>query len=342
MKQLLQLPVVILTLAAAGLAHDGTQTADKGPFRRQQLTANTAVLYGRGGNIGFIVTKDGVIVIDDQFADIAPSIVTEIKSVTDQPVKFLINTHHHGDHTGGNATFLKIAYILAHENVRTNMLHQPEQTIANLTAAIEREEKAAADLKQTDPSKAAESEKRIQTMRDQLDKAKAIKPEDIPAPNITFQKEVRLYIGNEEVQVFHVKRGHTNGDSIVYFPGQKVVHMGDLFFNNVIPFIDRPGGGDTGEWIQTLDAALARVDPQAKFIPGHGEVTDAAGLRAFRQYLVDLRAAVADALEKNPDLAKDAAMKQIKLDQYKSFSGYDQRFALNVGVVYDEMKAAKK
>lgn len=342
MKRLLLLPLLMLALAAAGLGHDGQQTADKGPFRRQQLTPNTYILYGRGGNIGFIVTKDGAIVIDDQFEDVAPSIVTEIKSVTAQPVKFLINTHHHGDHTGGNATFLKIAYIIAHENVRKNMLHQPGQTIANLTAAIAREEKGLPQLEQTDAAKAEESKKRIQAMRDQIEKAKALKLEDIPAPNITFQKEVRLYIGGEEVQVFHVKRGHTDGDSIIYFPNQKVAHMGDLCFNQVIPFIDRPGGADTREWIETLDAVLSRVDPQSQFIPGHGEVTDAAGLRAYRQYLSDLRAAVAGALQRNPALTRDDALKQINLDQYRSFGGYDQRFASNVGVVYDEMKAVHK
>lgn len=341
MKRLFLSALFTFALAAAGFGHDGQQTADKGPFTREQLTSNTYVLYGRGGNIGFVVTKDGTIVIDDQFAPVAPGILAEIKSVTDQPVKFLINTHHHGDHTGGNATFLKIAYIIAHENVRKHMLEAPAEAMKSLPVQIATAEKQISEAEKTNPSGVEQLKRNLDTLKTNLAAAVAAKAEEIPAPNITFRSEIHLYIGGEETRVFHIKRGHTDGDSVIYFPNQKVVHMGDLYFNETIPVIDRAHGADTGEWIETIDGVLSAAGDNNKFIPGHGQTSDVAGLRRFRQYLFDLRTAVASALKQNPALTREDAVKQIKLDQYSSFNGYSQRFGGNVGVVYDEMRAAK-
>jgi cyclase len=339
MKRMIPVAVASFVVAACALvyAHDPA-VQDKGPFTLKKLAEDTYVLYGRGGNIGFAVTDDGVVVIDDQFADLAPGIAEQIKSVTPRAVRFLINTHHHGDHTGGNAFFIKMTTIVAHDNVRKHMLAAPQETMANAPGQIENLESRIAKLEKDDPQS-----KDLPGLRTQLENAKkslesarAMKLSDIPAPNLTFDREIRMYLGGREVQVFHVKRGHTDGDSIIYFPQTKVVHMGDLFFNKVIPVIDRAHGASTAEWTETIDAVIARVDPASQFIPGHGEVTNVEDLKAFKQYLLDLRAAVKKAIDGG--MSREQAVKEVKLEQYSKYNGYEQRFPVNVGTVYDEMK----
>jgi len=325
-------------VSALAYAHDPAAPQDKGPFTLKKLAEGAYVLYGRGGNIGFAVTDEGVVVIDDQFADLAPGIAEQIKSVSPKPVKFLINTHHHGDHTGGNGYFIKMTTIVAHDNVRKHMLEAPQETIASAPGQIKSLEARIAKLEKDDPQSKdlAGLRTQLDTAKKNLETARSMKISDVPAPNVTFDHEIRMYLSGQEIQVFHVKRGHTDGDSIIYFPQSKVVHMGDLYFNKVIPVIDRPHGASTAEWIETIDAAVARVDPACQFIPGHGEVSGVAELKAFKQYLLDLRAAVKKAIDQG--MNRDQALKEVKLEQYSKLNGYDQRFAGNVGTVYDEMK----
>ncbi len=333
--------LIALTLICAcslTYAHDPAAPQDKGPFTLKKLAEDTYVLYGRGGNIGFAVTDEGVVVIDDQFADLAPGIAEQIRAVTAKPIRFLINTHHHGDHTGGNGFFIKMATIIAHDNVRKHMLEAPQELVASAPAQIQTLEGRIATLEKDDPQSKdlAGLRTQLDTAKKSLESARSMRIADIPAPNITFDHELRMYLGGREVQVFHIKRGHTDGDSIIYFPQSKIVHMGDLFFNKVIPFIDTAHGGSTAEWTETIDAVVARVDPACQFIPGHGEVSTVADLKAFKQYLVDLRSAVKKAIDQG--MTREQAVKEVKLDQYAKFNGYEQRFAGNVGTVYDEMK----
>jgi glyoxylase-like metal-dependent hydrolase (beta-lactamase superfamily II) len=299
------------------------------------------VLYGRGGNIGFAATDEGVVVIDDQFADLAPGIAEQIRSVTPKPVRFLINTHHHGDHTGGNGFFIKMTTIVAHDNVRKHMLEAPQETVANAPRQIGDLESRIAKLEKDDPQSKdlAGLRQQLDAAKKNLESARSMRVSDIPAPNVTFDHEIRMYLSGKEIQVFHIKRGHTDGDSIIYFPQSKVVHMGDLFFNKVIPVIDRAHGASTAEWTETIDAVIARVDPACQFIPGHGEVSGVADLKAFKQYLVDLRAAVKKAIDGG--MTREQAIKEVKIEQYSKYTGYEQRFPVNVGTVYDEMKSGQ-
>lgn len=343
MKKLAPIALVTSVFLICGMAfaHDPAAPQDKGPFTLKKLTDDTYALYGRGGNIGFAVTDEGVVVIDDQFADLAPGIAEQIKSVTAKPIRFLINTHHHGDHTGGNGFFIKMTTIVAHDNVRKHMLEAPQETIAAAPRQIEGLQARLDKLEKDDPQSKdlAGLRQQLDSARKNLESARSMKISDIPTPNITFDHEMRMYLGGREVQVFHLKRGHTDGDSIIYFPQSKVVHMGDLFFNKVIPVIDRAHGASTAEWTETIDAVIARVDPASQFIPGHGEVTNLSDLKAFKQYLLDLRAAVKKVVDQG--MTREQALKQVKLDQYAKYTGYDQRFPGNVGTVYDEMKESK-
>jgi len=331
----------LFLICGPSFAHDPTTPQDKGPFTLKKLADDTYALYGRGGNIGFAVTDEGVVVIDDQFADLAPGIAEQIKSVTPKAVRFLINTHHHGDHTGGNGFFIKMTTIVAHDNVRKHMLSAPQETIANAPRQIEGLESRIAKLEKDDPQSKdlAGLRAQLDTAKKNLESARSMKLSDIPAPHLTFDHEIRMYLGGREIQVFHIKRGHTDGDSIIYFPQSKVVHMGDLFFNKIIPVIDRAHGASTAEWTETIDAVIARVDPACQYIPGHGEVTTVGDLKAFKQYLLDLRAAVKKAIDQGA--TREQAVKDVKLEQYSKYTGYEQRFPGNVGTVYDEMKESK-
>ena len=282
---------VFLLLGGSWLMGHAGQPAKSDTYTLQQLAPDLYLLLGgRGGNVAFRVAERGVLVIDDQFADLAPQIKKNIEQVTDKPIRYLINTHHHGDHTGGNAFFLGYTDIIAHHNVRRNLLE-----LRPRGAAVE----------------------------------------DVAAPTVTFERELRLYLDEKPIEVFHLARGHTNGDSVVYFPSEKVIHMGDLYFNGLHPYIDRGAGASTREWIQFLSQVLQKVAPETQFIPGHGPVSDAEGLKVFRDYLKELRSKVAEAMAagKTRQEAIDSITIEIS-EKWPPPRGKD-----NIGIVYDELKA---
>lgn len=334
--------VFYLLLVAAGtgtaLAHSGIPLPQGDQsFKLEKLTDNTYVLYGRGGNIGFVVTNDGVLMVDDQFQDIAQGIIERIKSVTDKPIRFVVNTHYHGDHTGGNPVFINFSLIIAHHNVRVNM-KQLNVLMPKIYESFKRGvERQLQQVAGKDPKREGELKTQIANLEREIEEARRINVQEVAAPNLTYQRELRLYLGGEEVHVMHFARGHTNGDSVVYFPQQKVVHMGDLFVSKMHPFIDVAGGGNTREWIETLDAVLKSIDPAAKVIPGHGQVSTVSELRRFRQYFVDVREAVAKAIKAGK--SKEQAMAEIKLPQYDDYAAGFRTLASTIEVVYDEMQA---
>jgi len=338
MKKIFSLLAISL-LAVTALAHNGTKRQASDIFKLQKLTDNIYVLYGRGGNVGFIVNEDGVLVIDDQFLDIAQGIVDQIKSVTPKPIKYLINTHHHGDHTGGNGLFIKFAQVIGHHNVRKNMLIQHEDIVKNGPQQLKDMEARLTAMQAGDPQRES-LRNQIRNLKNRIESAQKIRVQDVPAPTLTFDKEIHIYLAGEEIQIFHVKRGHTNGDSFIYFPKQKVLHTGDMFVNKRFPFIDLPGGASTREWIESLDAIIERVDPAVSIIPGHGEVGIIADLKTFKEYLIDLRAEVSKAIAAGK--SKDEMAQSIKLEKYKNWANYPQGVIGNARIVYDEMKGANR
>jgi glyoxylase-like metal-dependent hydrolase (beta-lactamase superfamily II) len=273
--------------------------------------------------VGFFVGADAVVVVDSQFRDLAPGIVEKIKSVTDKPIKYLVNTHHHPDHVGGNEVFKQFAVIVAHDNVRKRMLMSPEAILRDYPPMIEDARKSG-------------NEERAKRLQEQIDWAKKVRIEEIPAPFVTFDSELRIHVGGETIHVWHTSPAHTDGDSVVRFEKANVVHMGDLLFNKVIPVIDVRGGGMPKGYLPALDSVLARLDPGVTIIPGHGEITDAAGVKVFRQYIVDLveLAKTARAAGKT----REAFLGDAELPSYKEWSGYPQRFKENAGSAYDEAK----
>jgi glyoxylase-like metal-dependent hydrolase (beta-lactamase superfamily II) len=209
------------------------------------------MLEGAGGNIGLIVGDDATFVVDDQFAPLTPKILAAIKSVTTQPVRFVVNTHWHFDHTGGNENIGKEgALIFAHENVRRRM--STEQFIE----AMNRKEPAA-------PRGAL--------------------------PVVTFTDTISFHLNGDSIVVFHVAPAHTDGDAVIRFTRTNVVHSGDLFVSDRFPFVDRSSGGSIHGIIGAAERMLAVTNAQTKIIPGHGPLSDRARLQAYHDMLVVMR-----------------------------------------------------
>lgn len=204
------------------------------------------LLVGAGGNIGVSAGDDGVVLIDDQFAPLAPKILAAVRALGHGDPEFVINTHFHGDHTGSNPILGESASIIAHENVR----------------------------------------KRLASGRKVA--GKVVEPMAPPGlPVVTFAESVSLHMNGEEIRVDHLPRGHTDGDSVVFFTGSNVVHMGDHFFNGAFPFIDVAGGGDVLQYERNVAAVLEKVGDDTKIIPGHGPLAGRAELVAFHDMLVE-------------------------------------------------------
>ena len=318
--------------APSGFAHDPVQVAGQAAhhdrpedaiFKTTPLRGGVYALAGRGGNVGFVVGPEYAIVVDSQFKDIAPGILRQVAKVTDKPVKFLVNTHHHGDHTGGNDAFKPVSVIVAHENVRRRMLKSPDDAKRELPGRIE-------------AAKAAGQAERVKQLEDALAAAMAVKVEEIAAPIVTFEAGVKLHIGGETLHVVHTPPAHTDGDSFVYFEKANVLHMGDLLFNKWIPYIDTGSGGSAAGYLDALAQAIAYVPADAIVIPGHGEVTDIAGLKAARQYIADLIDAAKAA--KAAGRTKEQFLAEVDLPAYKDYSGYKDRFKTNATAAFDGLK----
>ncbi len=289
-------------------------------FTLKTLRGGVHALYGRGGNVGILVGTEAVLVVDSQYKDMAPGIVEQVRAITDKPIRYLVNTHHHGDHTGGNDTFRPISVIIAHDNVRKRMLASPADILRDFPAALEEAKKAG----QAD---------RVKNLTERIEWAKSVKVEEIPAPVVTSDSELRVHVNGETVQVWHTPPAHTDGDSAVYFEKANVLHMGDLFFNRWIPFMDVKSGGSPGGYLKALDLVIGRVPADVVVIPGHGEVTDLAGLKAARAYVADVveRAKKARAAgQSREDFLKT------EVPEYKEYPGYPDRFRDNLGAAYDE------
>ncbi|GAK44473.1 beta-lactamase domain-containing protein [Tepidicaulis marinus] len=212
-----------------------------------KLTDTLYMLIGQGGNIGVSAGPDGVYLIDDQFAPMTPAILEAVRAISSGPIRLVVNTHWHGDHTGGNENLGKEgALIFAHENVRSRMEKGQEIT------AFERPAPPA--------PKAA-------------------------LPHLTYNDRSAIHLNGEEAQLIHVHGAHTDGDTFIHWPRSNVVHTGDLFFNGFYPVIDAWSGGGIDGVIAALGDVLAKTNEETRFMPGHGALATRTDLIAFREML---------------------------------------------------------
>jgi cyclase len=229
-------------------------------IRPLKITDKVYMLKGSGGNIGLLTGGDGLLMIDDQYAPLSEKIAKAINTIDASPVRFLVNTHIHGDHSGGNENFKKMGVtIVAHDVVRQRMSKETVNTRTNQT----------------------------------------IPPRDKSAwPEITFADRMNFHLNDEDLELYHFTNGHTDGDIIIRFVKANTYHVGDLFNRGSYPYIDPNNGGDVKGYITNLDKILALVDDNAKIIPGHGNLATKADLKTYRDMIVDIHDQVAAAVKK--------------------------------------------
>jgi len=234
------------------------------------LANQVYMLTGQGGNIGIYVGEDHVFMIDDQFARLSDKLKTTISSLTDKPIAFLFNTHMHGDHSGGNAKFNTDAVTLvAQDNVR-------ERIKTNQEAKLAKGEISEAYLSQM-------------------------------LPEVTFSEDITFYDGEETIMAFHVHNAHTDGDAMVYFTKNNVLHMGDTYFSGRYPYIDLKSGGSIQGYIAAHKKALLVINEDTKIIPGHGRPSNAAELKSYVSMLEDIMGLVQSEIDQGKTLEEVTA-----------------------------------
>ncbi len=239
------------------------------PLTMQKVTDGLWVIQSNdSGNVAVMPTSEGVLLVDDKFSQNAQEIVAKVKTVSDKPIKYILNTHQHGDHTGGNEWMMMNtpAEILIHKNARANMVAGKQPGL----------------------------------------------------PQITYADDAQVFIGGKEVSAHHLGRGHTNGDAVILFPSERVLHTGDLFVNGSTPFIDYSAKGSLVEWDKTLDRVL-QLDFDT-VIPGHGAVAKKADLVKWRDTIVALRTRAKAACEGGAaDAAKRMTVSDLGLEDTLGF-----------------------
>ena len=272
------LVVFSLFCCALGL----TQDFSKVQMKVTRVAGNVYMLEGEGGNIGASVGDDGVVLVDDQYAPLAEKIQAALKSITDKPVRFIINTHFHLDHTDANAYFQKQGPIIAHDNVRKRL--ESGGVVGN-GSSIRFESKPQ-------PKEAL--------------------------PSITFDHDVTVHLNGEDIRALYFPAGHTDGDSIIFFPKSNVVHMGDDFLTYGFPFIDIDSGGSIDGMIDAMKQVITMLPADVKVIPGHGAVASLDDVRAYLKMLNETREVVQNALRQGKTLDQ---MKQARILQpWKKYS----------------------
>lgn len=292
-KNLIQ---IILMCVFVCLAMPLLRGEEKPVLDLQNVSGDVYCLSGGGGNIAILKLNDGLLLVDAQMEKTAEEALKLIATISTQPVKYLINTHYHGDHTGANDILGKNAEFIMHPNCKKTL---------------------------------AEGQKE----GDEKPFLAKVKP---------WTEGMTLTFDNETVHLYHFGAGHTSGDLVVVFEKAKVVHTGDLFFNEIPPYIDVNNGADTGNWINTIQT-LCKKYPDFKFIPGHGNVATATEYLKLANYLGYLRKEVEAAIKAGK--TKDQAMESIEISQFDKIKANERgKFMTiknNIAWIYDEMTKTK-
>jgi cyclase len=308
-KLLVSLMLVAVTAFAAPAAWSGQgQDFSKVQIKVTKVSGNIFMLEGAGGNIAASIGDDGIVIVDDQFAPLADKIQASLKSlrITDKPVRFVINTHYHGDHTGGNPPFSNAgSTVIAQDNVRKRQISGG--TAGNGPGgSIHMEDKPA---------------------------------EKAALPIITFEHDVTVHLNGEDIRALHFPAGHTDGDSIIFFPKNNVVHMGDDFVRYGFPFIDVTSGGSVQGMIAAMEKATAQLPADVEVIPGHGALSNLDDVREFTKMLRETSAVVQKALAEHKTLEQ---MKQEKiLDPWTKWSGDFVKTDAFIETLYNSLTGTK-
>lgn len=288
LKKLLMAGVSAFLLSAGLSAQDApAQTIET-------LRGGLHVVFAQAGNVGVSAGEDGVFLIDDQYAPMTPALKNIVSSVSDGPIRYVINTHFHGDHSGGNENLGNEGTVMvAHDNVRQRLKAGTFIKVFNMD---------------TPPAKKA------------------------ALPSVTFNSEMSLHLNGDEARIIHVEDAHTDGDSMVYFKGADVLFTGDIVFFGLYPFIDVEHGGSIGGMIAAVDRAVGWIGEETQVVPGHGPVTDRAGLVSYGDFLKDTRNIISglkaegksleDIVEMNPFAKYDGKVGGFNADWKNQYAGF--------------------
>jgi len=287
-------------LLAASVALAQQQDFSKVQIKVTKVAGSVYMLEGAGGNIGVSVGDDGIVIVDDQFAPLADRIQAALKGITDKPVRFVINTHWHFDHTGGNAYFGKQGTIIAQDNVRERL------AAGGKILGMEVKPASRAEL-----------------------------------PIITFNDRLTVHANGEDIRAIHFPHGHTDGDSVIFFPRSNVVHMGDDFVTYGFPFIDLESGGSVRGMIAACEKVLATVPADVKVIPGHGGLSTVAELKPYVAMLKDAAARVEKGIKAGKTAGELKAEKV--LAGYESWGGEGKFVTTDkfIDTLYDDLTGRK-
>ena len=245
-------------------------------IKATHISGSVYMLEGSGGNIGVSVGDDGVLMVDDEFAPLADKIRAAIKGISDKPIRFVINTHWHGDHTGGNPQFGPTSTIISQTNLRKRL---------------------------AEGAAAANGRREVKPMA----------KEGLPV--VTYEDAMALHLNGEDIELMHPQNAHTDGDTIVFFKEANVVHMGDIFVTYGFPFIDHNSGGSVQGMIAAVEKVKARINSDTKIIPGHGPISTPADLNTYLQMLRDTTAIIQRGIDQHKtadDLKKEDVLGAFK------------------------------
>lgn len=258
MRLLLSVAILAATLNSVAAEEKAVE------FATIQLSDSVYMLTGSGGNVGISNGEDGLFIIDDQVKPVTAGLLRAIRKISNKPLRFVINTHYHADHTGGNEAIGRSgSVIISHDNIRKRMST----------------EQVSIFMESTTPPYPEEA-----------------------LPVLTFNDRISLHFNGETATAYYVANGHTDGDSIIHFPNSNVIHMGDMYFNGQYPYVDLDAGGSMQGMINAADLALSLADESTRIIPGHGPLAMAEDLKNYRDFLIRASTNVQELIDQNMSL----------------------------------------
>jgi len=266
-------PLLLVAIFLASINSSFAQDK-KVEFTTIQLSDTIYMLKGRGGNVGISTGEDGLYIIDDQVKPITAELLQAVRKISNKPIKFVINTHYHADHVGGNETIGDTgAVIIAHDNIRKRMT----------TTQVSKFSKS------TTPPYPKEA-----------------------LPVVTFNDRMSLHLNGDSVTAYYVAHGHTDGDSIIHFPVSNVIHMGDMYFNGLYPYVDLDAGGSMEGLVEAADLALSMANESTRIIPGHGPLAMTEDLKSYRDFLIEASTNVQELIDQDMNLQQIIAAEPTK------------------------------